>query len=271
MKAAFVLAVLGARAAEDRCSMHRLRVALIRHGESMNNVHEGVSEATYRAYRSADPDLSPRGYEQAKLLATYLANPEKSKTLGISAISELWVSPVRRTLLTMHPLAGALSKRPRVECDLFEAGGIYEANAEYTRFTSRGGMTRAEMSALFPSYELPDQVTESGWYTGLGKETDDECRQRAARVAARLKDRAKAITDDYTVLLVVHYDFINALLDALLVPGTTGAFLRWKLYNTGITVFDLDSQQAEPTFIALNAIPHILESNNMSLVSGFHI
>ena len=41
----------------------RLRLGLVRHGESMNNVHE--AQGTYKTGRVADPELSPRGRRQA--------------------------------------------------------------------------------------------------------------------------------------------------------------------------------------------------------------
>ncbi|KAJ8598915.1 hypothetical protein CTAYLR_010232 [Chrysophaeum taylorii] len=246
----------------------RLRVALVRHGESMNNVHEAVSHAAYRANRSADPDLSPRGREQAVVLGRWLASAEKASSLGLHPVTELVVSPVRRTLLTMAPLARELGMRARVDCELFEAGGIYEANAEYTVFEGRGGMTRAEMQEAHPTYVLPEEVGVDGWYKGVTKESDDECRERAARVIQRVKERARTLRQDEQIVLVVHYDFINACLDALLLPHAKGPFDRWKVYNTAITVVDLDAN-GEPSIVAFNAIPHILHADNASLVSGF--
>ena len=68
-----------------------LRIALVRHGESMNNVHEAVSEANYHAHREADPDLSARGFAQAGALGSFLADPTASAFLGIHPVDELWV------------------------------------------------------------------------------------------------------------------------------------------------------------------------------------
>ena len=47
-------------------------------------------------------------------------------------------------------------------------------------------MTRAQMAAAHPTYVLPSEVTDEGWYRGPGKETDDECRARAKRVLERV-------------------------------------------------------------------------------------
>ena len=274
-----VLLAAAARAAEsaaaaDNCTSDfwqrptRLRLALVRHGESLNNVHEAVSEAAYHAHRQADPDLSPRGFKQAQLLGAFLGDAVRSRFLDVHPIDELWVSPVKRTLQTMAPAAEALGMAPRVKTDCFEAGGIYDADPTYTSFTPRGGLARDEMRALFPTYELPETVTSAGWYTGAGKETDDECRARCARVADELRATARALDADRNVVLVAHYDFICALLDALVVPERAhrGPFLGWKHYNTGITVLDITAA-GQVTVFVLNAVAHLLHED--ALVSGF--
>ncbi|KAK7242856.1 hypothetical protein SO694_00015411 [Aureococcus anophagefferens] len=240
----------------DEACAPRLRLALVRHGESMNNVHEAVSEAAYVANRHADPDLSPRGYRQADALGGFLANASRSKFLGVHPVDEVWVSPHRRTLLTVAPFAAASGHRPRVNTKLFEAGGVYDANDAYDAFAARGGLTRSEMAARHPTYALPDEVTEDGWYApptpGSGKETDDECRDRALGVAAD-----------------VHYDFICAFLDALVAPATRGPFLRWRHWNTAITVVDVDGATGAASFVAQNAVAHLLDERDPALLSGF--
>ena len=95
----------------------------------MNNVYEAIGRQAYRLHRSADPELSPRGKEQAEALGQFLADAERSAFTGIHPISTLWVSPTRRTLQTMAPLAAASGLRPMVQTDTYEAGGIFEADA----------------------------------------------------------------------------------------------------------------------------------------------
>ena len=162
----------------------RLRLGLVRHGESMNNVHE--AQGTYKTGRVADPELSPRGKRQAEVLGAFLGNKSKAEFFGLQAIDEIWVSPHKRTLDTAAPAAKALGLAPRVHTDIFEAGGIYDANDAYDAFVAKGGMTRAEMQAAHPTYVLPDAVDATGWYRGPGKESDDECRARAKRVLERV-------------------------------------------------------------------------------------
>jgi len=245
----------------------RLRLGLVRHGESMNNVHE--AQGTYKTGRVADPELSPRGRRQAEVLGAFLGNTSKAEYFGLGKIDEIWVSPHRRTLDTAAPAAKATGLAPRVYTDIFEAGGIYDANDAYDAFVARGGMTRAEMQAAHPTYVLPDAVDATGWYRGPGKESDDECRARAKRVLERVRATASALEGkSRNVLVVAHYDFISAFLDAVLVPETTGEFARWRHHNTAVTVIDIEQATGEVAFMKVNAAPHIYEADE-GLLSGF--
>ena len=58
------------------------------------------------------------------------------------------------------PTAKATGLAPRVYTDIYEAGGIYDANDAYDAFVARGGMTRAQMAAAHPTYVLPSEVTD---------------------------------------------------------------------------------------------------------------
>uniref|UniRef100_A0A7S3NEY7 Phosphoglycerate mutase n=1 Tax=Aureoumbra lagunensis TaxID=44058 RepID=A0A7S3NEY7_9STRA len=265
------------QATEPQCEKPRLRVMLIRHSESMNNIYEAISEESYRANRSEDPEISERGKAQAKALGDWLATGDGLESLiGPKPINELWTSPFQRTLMTAEPVSKGLGLPAKVHTKIYEAGGIYKSNYDYTKFEARPGLSRNEMQRRFPHFELPDQVQEHGWYVGSGRESDDQARARAKVVAAELVQKAAGLTEDHTLCMVVHYDFICALLDALVLPHTVGPFDRWKSWNTGITVFDLQppaSLQEQPyvALLALNAIPHILAIGSGDLVSGFNI
>ena len=82
---------------------------------------------------------------------------------------------------------------------------------------------------------------------------------------------AKLLLDsNRNLMMVVHYDFIAAFLDAILVPETTGHFARWRHHNTAITVVDIPKAQGhDATIVNVNNIAHILDTKDPSLVSGF--
>lgn len=269
---AVMMATINVLVSSQTCeATKRLRIALVRHGESMNNVHEAVSEANYVAHRQADPDLSERGFLQAEALGAFLANTTASSLLRIHPVHKLMVSPVKRALQTMAPTAKALGLRPLVRTNFFEAGGVYNADSTYSSFVAQGGMTRSEMMAAFSQYDLPDDITEEGWYTGVGKETDDECRERATGIATELKMLAGKLRESKQVVFVAHYDFMCSLLDALVIPGVehSGAFLNWQHYNTGITVIDITAKGKVKVLMA-NAVPHLTreETTPLNLISG---
>ena len=129
-------------------------------------------------------------------------------------------------------------------------------------------MTRIQMAAAHPTYVLPSEVTDDGWYRGPGKESDDECRARAKRVLERVRATASGLKDSRNVLVVAHYDFISAFLDAVLVPETTGEFARWRHHNTAVTVLDVEQATGDVAFMKVNAAPHIYEADE-GLLSGF--
>mmetsp|Transcript_14198 Transcript_14198/g.33000 ORF Transcript_14198/g.33000 Transcript_14198/m.33000 type:complete len:176 (+) Transcript_14198:476-1003(+) len=173
---------------------------------------------------------------------------------------------------TMAPTAQKLGMLPYVKPAFFEAGGVYDADPTYTNFVGQGGLTRMAMSQLFHGWHLPGAVTEDGWYTGTTRETDNQCRERAASVKKELLRLAATSSTDRNVICVAHYDFICALLDELVVLERTGSvkgpFKNWKTFNTGITVLDI-TVDGETSVLMHNIVPHLLEQSH--LISGFHL
>jgi len=234
-------------------STTRLRVIFVRHGESTNNVHAAAGQEAYTANRVSDPDLSERGKEQARRVGALLADPASAETfLGSgAAISEVWVSPHKRTLATAAPLAEELVRSrdlpPRVvvATELFEAGGIFDESGPDGAAVALRGLTRTEMTAGWPTYALPPDVDDSGWYHEAGRESNGACRSRCASLVARLRARALALTADENIIAVTHDYTSCALLEALF-PDTTSSgdpplsladphrkFTAWRHYNTG--------------------------------------
>ncbi len=231
----------------------KMQLYLIRHGESTNNrlAAQGLTYEDYMARRSADPELTEIGYRQAQLMADHVANgglPEHN-------IQHLYVSPMWRALLTAQPLAKALGIPATVHADIFEHGGVFTGQPHTDSLSSAPGMTRAEMGAGFPSYELADEITESGWYQG-GWETMEKCDVRAHGVAEIVKEWAEA-ADGEAVAMVSHGTFIDRLLKALIdTPGNNGFYFYH--YNTAYTrVNFLDDGRRTIHFT--NQTPHLTQ------------
>jgi len=103
----------------------------IRHGESAPAV-EGAPAPLLDG--QSDPDLDPRGHDEARRVAERLATEE---------ISAIYVSPLRRTARTAAPLAERLGLEPIVEPRLREVGlGEWEGVTFRKRMAERHPIAR---------------------------------------------------------------------------------------------------------------------------------
>lgn len=221
-----------------------MELYIIRHGQSTNNA---VMED--RKLRVADPPLTEAGHRQAHLLAQYfkdsvniedivLMPTEDERRLNGSRhrITHLYCSAMHRAMQTAKPLGETLGLRPEVWIDIHEHGGIWidEDGAQ----VAKPGLTRAQMLAEFPDYQLPDSVTDEGWWSHDGEESLELTYVRAERVAEALLDRAHSIDGKHDrVALVTHGTFIDCLIKALLNRGRDDTHYHWH-YNTGVTRLD---------------------------------
>ena len=87
-------------------------------------------------------------------------------------------------------------------------------------------------------------------------------------ISTQVRATASGLETSRNVLVVAHYDFISAFLDAVLVPETTGEFARWRHHNTAVTVLDIEQATGDVAFMKVNAAPHIYEADE-GLLSGF--
>lgn len=214
-----------------------MRLYLIRHGQSENNFAEHTENP-----RVADPALTPIGHLQAERLAQYLLShcdpypvydPSNTNYDGQFGITHLFVSPMRRALQTILPLATAMKQAPVVWEDTHEIGGIWLERAPDV-FEGLSGMTRSEMMADFPGFVLPTSISENGWWN-RDRETREQCSLRTAGVAKRLQQMAKD-EPQATVALVAHQFFIAVLLRELFGMQMSETWIQH--YNTGITRID---------------------------------
>eukprot|EP00947_MAST-08B_sp_MAST-8B-sp1_P001393 g1393.t1 len=219
----------------------RLRCCFIRHGESQNNVLHITAGRNYARDRFADPALTDVGQAQAEAVAQFLSTGPAI----VTPLDAVFVSPMRRTLMTAQPMSKALGLRPTVWSDCYEVGGCFKGGK------GEPGMTAAEIRDEFEGYRVPEarenkeqQETEkqqgketqqdagrdddmapgldygcrsirSGWYeVELGEETYAHSEARARVVIERLKRKAASLDAGATsiVAMVVHHDFIDLLL-----------------------------------------------------------
>lgn len=224
-----------------------MEVYIIRHGQSVNNA---LMEDQH--LRVADPDLTPLGVQQAERVAKFLAeapdleqmvrhsidSDERKAATRPQEITHLYCSPMRRALQTAQPIARALGLRVNVWVDIHEHGGIFLE--EDGVVTGLGGMTRSQIAEEFPDYELPETITDAGWWgSASGMEDISGVYARAARVALDLRARAQSPkTRGDKVALVAHGMFIDALLKAFLNNLPSNRYFHWH-YNTAVSRVDL--------------------------------
>jgi broad specificity phosphatase PhoE len=216
-----------------------MELYLIRHGQSTNN----VTMQRDPLHREADPPLTPLGQQQAEAVAGRLAHswnvdnylfqhPDSRESLTGTGITRLLVSPMRRAMQTALPVSRELRLNPEVSLDIFEQGGLYVEGDE--GISTSPGLTRSEMQAHFPGYQLPPGVTDSGWWLATDREDMAACQARAIRLVAQLNlVRFSA----GRIAIVSHGMFLEQVFKALfnLLPGDS---LRLTLYNTSVSRID---------------------------------
>lgn len=198
-----------------------LRVLLIRHAESRNNALKarcGTASEAWQERREADPALTQKGMLQAEALGRFLSGEvigsEKAAEGLLPLRGELYVSPMKRALQSVAPLAKRTNLVPKVWTDLFEVGGLYNFSEDRR---AGSGLTLAGMQQYLPHCQVPDQMPEQGWCQHQGVESLLDAQARARGIAERLRLMARDHDElAGTVTLLAHHDLLNLLLQDLL-------------------------------------------------------
>lgn len=158
---------------------------LIRHGES---APARVGVPIVQVDGHADPDLDPRGTQEAELVAARLADED---------VTAIYVTTLRRTVQTAAPLAARTGITPTVEADLRE---VYLGEWE-------GAAFRKHIRERHPiAVEMWEQQR---WDPIPGSEPMDALRKRVSaaigRIAAHHPDeRVVAFTHGGIIGMIVH-------------------------------------------------------------------
>ena len=235
-----------------------MELYFIRHAQSTNNALADQQD------RVCDPPLTELGQRQAKVVAQHLTNgltPELAKSTSVEAtrsnhrrgygITRLYCSPMMRALQTARPIGQTLGTAPEVWVDIHEQGGIFLDHREAGGVVGYPGKTRSEILAEFPDYQLPDDITEAGWWNN-GYEEWSACHGRAIKVARQLREWGDS---DERIGLVSHGGFIDALLKALC-NQLPSRHIWYHHYNTAITRLDFD-QDDRLHLRYLNRVDHL--------------
>ena len=190
----------------------RLRIYLVRHGQSTHNADDDVPH-------NPDPPLTPLGCEQARLAAAAVR-------AEVSNAVALYVSPQRRALETAAPLQSALGLPARVLPDLCESGGLFE----------HGGMSRADILCEWPGVDVDAAIQERGWWpAGEAEAEEATVYARASRVLARLREAHAARRE--TIVVVTHGRFCGVFISTMLGMAPAG-FTRFPMENCALSRID---------------------------------
>ena len=213
-----------------------MELYIIRHGQSQNNAW-GDSER-----RVADPALTEIGHQQAQLVAEHVRDADQFEVGKGYGFDRLFCSAMLRTLQTTAPIAKALNMTAEIWLDWHEEGGIWLDTDEGSKGFS--GLTRGEIESQFPGYQIPDAVTNKGWWN-RPQETWEEMAVRAKRVAAVIE--SDFVGQDIKIACVTHGAFANVLIQTLVSGGVLPG-VYFGHYNTGISRIDF-VDMVRPRFI----------------------
>ena len=194
-----------------------MRLYLIRHGQSVNNLlwTENQSEDG----RSHDPELTSIGHAQAKCVAEFLRD-ELGARLPLAGLYQdaarpkiLYTSLMTRAVETGRVIAKALNVPLIGLGEAFESGGLYLADEETGERRGMEGPTRAHFEKHFPELELPEAMDAAGWYNRPAEPKEGRP-ERARRVWNELVARHNET--DEVIGLITHGGFYNHLLTILL-------------------------------------------------------
>ena len=211
-----------------------------------------------------DPPITELGQQQAKILAQHLAtgstqdlfpgavlDTARARERKGYGITSLFCSPMLRSLQTADPIMEALGLIPQVWVDIHERGGMFLDYGEGRGSVGYPGMTRSEILAKYPDYQLPPGITEEGWWN-RDREDLPTASGRAIRVAEELV--AMSDTED-RVAIISHGTFLNILFKALL-DQLPGNHIYYRHNNTGISRISI--QKGSMTEVLwLNRLDHL--------------
>ena len=211
-----------------------------------------------------DPPITELGERQSEILAQHLATgstqdlvpgaaPGSARALERKGygITSLYCSPMLRSLQTAHPIKEALGLIPQVWIDIHERGGMYLEHGEDRGTVGYPGMTRSEILAKYPDYQLPPGITEEGWWN-RDREDSPTAGGRAIRVAEDLV--AMSGTED-RVAIISHGTFIDILFKALL-DQLPGNHICYRHNNTGISRISI-RKGGTTEVLSLNRLDHL--------------
>ncbi|HOM66730.1 MAG TPA: histidine phosphatase family protein [Brevefilum fermentans] len=195
-----------------------LELYFIRHGQSTNNLLTEDGSDTYLSQRSTDPDLTPIGEEQARLVAEAIARPyvnngyDPQNRSGFG-LTHLYCSLMTRAVKTGLAIAEKTGLPLVAWPELHETGGLFDVEFidEEPVLIGQPGPGRSYFQSNFPQLIIPDDLPETGWYN-REKEPREHYPVRAREIVNRLLSEHGGT--DHRVGIVMHGGIFGHILTA---------------------------------------------------------
>ncbi len=218
-----------------------MQLYFIRHAQSENNL---LWEQTRSSKgRVADPELTPKGVEQAKCVADLLGMPAQAgvqpwrdpyNRLGFG-LTHLYSSLMVRALDTAAVISAAAGIPLVARMDCFERGGIYLTDEKTGEREGLGGNSFAYLQNRYPNVHLPKSFSDEGWWGNKPYETKEDAVGRARQLWANLLE---GHNENDRVGMVSHGGFLQPFMAAALKQPNAEIFappFDFNIFNTGIT------------------------------------
>ena len=244
-----------------------MELYLVRHGQSANNLRKQAlaeqpnTSPAAAVPRMADPPLTDLGELQARLAG---------ESLRDEGITTLYCGPMLRTLQTARIIGALLDLSPQVFVGLHEWGGVWEPRADGNS-VQLPGLTRNEMSTLFPGFVLPADVTDRGWWfhgwEGDGAMLDLAHRNALAFVAHLEQEHGGS---EQRIGAILHGGSGSSLVSALfgiplhakweggLTVETASRYARFTHDNAGVSRISITPERRQLRY--LNRIDHLSDT-----------
>jgi len=224
-----------------------MQLYFIRHAQSENNAQ--YVRTGSRSSRISDPELTPTGRQQARVLARFLKRhspgPQANATghdpqnVHGFAFTHLYCSLMVRSVATGTELATALGLPLVAWEDLHETGGIHDIDQETGKRVGLPGKNRAYFQQHNPDLVLPESLDDEGWWSRPFEPREDRP-LRARRTLHALLELHGNSGD--RVAVISHGGFYNQFLRAVLnLPEEDR--LWFSLNNTAITRIDFEGEE----------------------------
>lgn len=223
-----------------------MQLYFIRHAQSTNNLLWEQTSASNG--RSMDPELTEKGWRQARRLAKFLRenqSPRPTDTHNSQngygfGLTHLYSSLMVRAVATGSQVAQVLNMPLNGWLDLHEEGGIYMNDPVSGEPVGYPGKTQAYFAANYPGLILQEGLATEGWWN-RPYEPPVERLERAMRFKDELLSKHGNTND--RVAVFSHGGFYNVFMRHILGIPAEADNLWFVLNNTAITRIDFSADE----------------------------